>query len=91
MGRVCMDQTMIDVTDIEGVQVADLLAYNSVDVREVISSGRTVDYAETIRLTEPCGKALSLVDLQKGNEVLVCRERTARHLGVPIDETIIER
>lgn len=41
----------LTVTDIEGVQVADLLAYNSVDVREVISSGRTIDYAETIRLT----------------------------------------
>lgn len=47
--------------------------------------------AETISLTEPCGRALSLVNLQKGSEVLVCRERVARHLGVPVDETIIER
>ena len=39
------------VTDVEGVQVADLLAYNADDVREVVSSGRTIDYAETIRLT----------------------------------------
>lgn len=39
------------VTDVEGVQVADLLAFNREDVREVISSGRTLDYAETIRLT----------------------------------------
>ena len=42
---------ILTVTDIEGVQVADLLAYNASDVREVISSGRTIDYAETIRLT----------------------------------------
>ena len=42
---------ILTVTDIEGVQVADLLAYNADDVREVISSGRSIDYAETIRLT----------------------------------------
>lgn len=42
---------ILTVVDIEGVQVADLLAYNADDVREVISSGRTIDYAETIRLT----------------------------------------
>lgn len=42
---------ILTVTDVEGVQVADLLAYNAQDVREVVSSGRTIDYAETIRLT----------------------------------------
>ncbi len=41
----------LTVIDPRGVQVADLLAYNRDDVREVISSGRTLDYAETIRLT----------------------------------------
>jgi uncharacterized protein len=41
----------LTVIDPRGVQVADLLAYNAEDVREVISSGRTFDYAETIRLT----------------------------------------
>lgn len=42
---------MLTVIDPRGVQVADLLAYNRDDLREVISSGRTLDYAETIRLT----------------------------------------
>lgn len=42
---------VLTVVDVEGTQVADLLAYNLADVREVISSGRTIDYAETIRLT----------------------------------------
>ncbi len=42
---------MLTVIDPRGVQVADLLAYNRDDIREVISSGRTLDYAETIRLT----------------------------------------
>ena len=47
--------------------------------------------AETIRLTEPCGNAVSLVDLKEGSEVLVYREKAARHFGVPMDETITER
>jgi 3-dehydroquinate synthase II len=47
--------------------------------------------AETIRLTQPCGKAISLVDLKEGSEVLVHREKLARHFGVKIDETIVER
>ena len=42
---------VLTVTDPKGEQVADLLAYNAADVREVISSGRTLDYAETISLT----------------------------------------
>ncbi len=48
--RLAPGQTL-SVIDLEGVQVADLVAYNSEDVREVISNGRTIDYAETIRLT----------------------------------------
>lgn len=41
----------LTVIDPRGEQVADLLAYNAEDTDEVISSGRTLDYAETIRLT----------------------------------------
>ena len=41
----------LTVIDPRGMQVADLLAFNAEDVDEVISSGRTLDYAETIRLT----------------------------------------
>ncbi len=47
--------------------------------------------AETIRLTQPDGKALSIVDLKEGSEILVYREKKGRHFGVQIDETIIER
>ena len=42
---------VLDVIDIEGGQVCDLLAFAAADVREVISNGRTFDYEETIRLT----------------------------------------
>jgi uncharacterized protein YcgI (DUF1989 family) len=41
----------LTVIDPRGEQVADLLAFNAEDLDEVISSGRTLDYAETIRLT----------------------------------------
>jgi 3-dehydroquinate synthase II len=47
--------------------------------------------AETINLTQPDGKAISLVDLKEDNEVLVYREKEGRHFGVKIDETIVER
>lgn len=42
---------LLTVIDPEGMQVADLLAFNAHDRNEAISSGRTLDYAETIRLT----------------------------------------
>ncbi len=41
----------LTVIDPEGEQVADLLAFNRHDVREVISSGRTLDYASRIYLS----------------------------------------
>jgi uncharacterized protein YcgI (DUF1989 family) len=48
--RLKAGQTLT-VIDPRGVQVSDLLAYNADDLAEVISSGRTLDYAETIYLT----------------------------------------
>lgn len=39
------------VIDPLGEQVADLLAYNQHDIAEVLSSGRSLDYASTIYLT----------------------------------------
>ena len=41
----------LTVIDPCGEQVADLLAFSQEDVREVISSGRTLDYASRIYLT----------------------------------------
>lgn len=42
---------ILRVTDPEGGQVSDMLAFKADDVREVLSNGRTFDYEETIRLT----------------------------------------
>ncbi len=48
--RLAKGETLI-VIDPKGEQVADLLAFNADDIDEVISSGRTLDYAERIYLT----------------------------------------
>ncbi|TCQ07474.1 MULTISPECIES: urea carboxylase-associated family protein [Sphingomonas] len=48
--RLARGETLT-VIDPRGEQVADLLAFNAGDLDEVISSGRTLDYAETIYLT----------------------------------------
>jgi 3-dehydroquinate synthase II len=62
---------------------------------EAEDKGQTVSVilqnAETIRLVQPDGKTISLIDLQEGSEVLVYREKGGRHFGVQIDETIVER
>lgn len=42
----------LKVIDIEGEQVADFICYNLLDRAEYLSSGRTIDYAETIFLTK---------------------------------------
>jgi len=48
--RLARGETLV-VIDPRGEQVADLLAFNAADVDEVISSGRTLDYASRIYLT----------------------------------------
>lgn len=48
--RLDAGQTLT-VIDAKGMQVADLLAFNAADLDEVISSGRTLDYAEKIYLS----------------------------------------
>lgn len=41
----------LKVVDIEGEQVSDFICYNLHDKKEYLSSGRTIDYTETIFLT----------------------------------------
>jgi len=47
--------------------------------------------AETIRLTAPDGEARSVVTLQAGDEILVQVEKSGRHFGMKVTETIVER
>ncbi len=41
----------LKIVDLEGEQVSDFVCYNLHDKEEYVSSGRTIDYAETIFLT----------------------------------------
>jgi uncharacterized protein YcgI (DUF1989 family) len=42
----------LKVIDPQGEQVSDFICFNSADTAEYLSSGRTIDYAETIFLTK---------------------------------------
>jgi uncharacterized protein YcgI (DUF1989 family) len=42
----------LKIVDIDGEQVSDFICYNLHDKQEYLSSGRTIDYAETIYLTK---------------------------------------
>lgn len=50
-----------------------------------------VQNAETIRLTDPEGRALSVVTLSPGDRVLVAIEEGGRHFGMKIEESITEK
>ena len=50
-----------------------------------------VQNAETIRLTDPEGNALSVVGLVPGDKVLVAMEEGGRHFGIQIEESITEK
>jgi 3-dehydroquinate synthase II len=50
-----------------------------------------VQNAETIRLTDPEGKAVSVVNLSPGDKVLVAMEAGGRHFGMKIEESITEK
>ena len=80
---------LLRVIDPQGVQVADLLAYNAADVREAISNGRTFDYEETIALTagnrlwsNRSNPMLTIVEDTVGRHDFLltpCSEATFRH------------
>lgn len=86
--RLAKDE-MLRIIDPEGVQVADLLAYSSADIREAISNGRTFDYEETISLTagnrlwsNRSNVMLSIVEDSVGRHDFLltpCSEATFRH------------
>jgi len=47
--------------------------------------------AETIRLVNPEGKAVSVTTLKPGDKVLGHIEKAGRHFGMQVEETLIER
>jgi len=50
-----------------------------------------VQNAETIRLVDPQGNPVSVVELNPGDQVLAALESGARHFGHKIEESIIEK
>lgn len=79
----------LDVIDPDGGQVSDLLAFNSEDVRELLSNGRTFDYEETIKLStgnrlwsNRSNPMLTIVEDMVGSHDFLltpCSEDTFRH------------
>jgi 3-dehydroquinate synthase II len=47
--------------------------------------------AETIKLVAECGTPIAVTALKPGDVVLVHFERVARHFGIGVEETLIER
>ncbi|HOI94928.1 MAG TPA: 3-dehydroquinate synthase II [Syntrophobacter fumaroxidans] len=57
---------------------------------EGVTGSILLQNAETIRLSRPDGKAVSVAGLAVGDSVLVCLEQAGRHFGIRVDETIRE-
>lgn len=92
------DQVMI--TDYRGHTQPGIVGRLKIEKRPLMLIRATVDKktlttivqnAETIRLTDPKGRALSVVSLKPGDKVLVASESGGRHFGQKIEETITEK
>ena len=62
---------------------------------EAEAGGKTVSVilqnAETIRLVNPQGEPVSIVDLKEGDEILIALEKEARHFGMKVEESLEEK
>ncbi len=59
--------------------------YNGTNIRTLLQN------AETIRLVQDNGNPLSVAELKIGDKVMVYLDKSARHFGMAIEETIIEK
>ena len=71
LGRVCMDQFMVDVTDIPGAAEADRATLAGRDRDEMLSMERLADLCGGFRYEIPCvlGKRVPRVYIRHGVEV----------------------
>jgi 3-dehydroquinate synthase II len=88
------------VVDFQGKSQTAYLGRNKIEKRpmmliEAEAEGMPISLvmqnAETIRLVDPQGKAVSITSLKPGDKVLGHIERASRHFGIKVDETLIER
>jgi 3-dehydroquinate synthase II len=92
------DEVML--VDFHGKSQTAYLGRNKIEKRPMIlieaqAEGMPISLvmqnAETIRLVDPTGKAVSITDLKPGDKVLAHIEKAGRHFGMQVDETLIER
>lgn len=88
------------VTDFTGRTTVGIVGRLKIEKRPLMLVKAVVDgtyiatilqNAETIRLTAPDGKPVSVVSLKAGDRVMVAMEAGGRHFGHKIDETITEK
>lgn len=88
------------VVNAQGEQKPAIVGRVKIEKRPLILVEATVDgaviktilqNAETIKLVDKDGKPLSVAVMKEGDEILVYYEDTARHFGMKIEETIIEK
>lgn len=75
-GRVCMDQFMCDVTDIDNVKAGDVATLIGTDENETITADDIADLTETIGYEIVCGIAprVPRVIIENGKETAVFNE-----------------
>ncbi|UCG49855.1 MAG: 3-dehydroquinate synthase II [Phycisphaerales bacterium] len=92
------DEVML--VDFKGNSQTAYLGRNKIEKRPMIlveaeAEGRQISLvlqnAETIRLVDPEGKAVSITTLEPGDKVLGRIEKAGRHFGMQVDETLVER
>jgi 3-dehydroquinate synthase II len=92
------DEVML--VDCEGRTQTAYLGRNKIERRPMLlieaeAEGQPVSLvlqnAETIRLMDPQGKATSITNLKPGDKVLAHIEKSGRHFGMKVEETLIER
>ena len=92
------DEVML--VDFHGKSQVAYLGRNKIEKRPMIlieaqAEGMPISLvmqnAETIRLVDPAGEAISITNLKPGDKVLAHIEKAGRHFGMQVDETLIER
>jgi len=88
------------IADAHGCGRVAFLGRNKIEKRPLIlveaecgdrTFGLILQNAETICLVAPDGSPVSVTHLKPGDKVLAHLEKTGRHFGMQVDETLIER
>lgn len=79
IGRVCMDQLMLDVTEVPGVQTGDTVTLMGRDGEETVTADEIADRTGTINYEIVCGVATRVPRVfKKGGSVVGCLDYLQR-------------